>query len=1087
MLARCAHLCRLGLCPDPVGSETQPTSVAAGGCFRNDNRAVHRIVPWQSRFDERWIRGDRSVLIDYNWHHEERTFPVPADPSMVSVMYLHTVFVRSASLFLRPESRSHGSIITLLSVALLIFAVLFSSERARADVDFQRDIRPILSNHCFRCHGPDDQTREGGLRLDMASDATADRGGYRAIAAGDAAASAIIDRMESDNPYLQMPPPDSGPGLTPEQIRMVRQWIDDGAVYEPHWAFRPIQRPELPRVQPGADADEMPRGHHPIDAFVLDRLQQAGIEPSPQADRSTLIRRLFLDLTGLPPEPEQVRTFLNDREPEAYERIVSMALASPRYGERWGRHWLDQARYADTHGYTIDSERSIWPYRDWVIHALNRDMPFDQFTIEQLAGDLLPDATEDQRIATGFHRNTLVNQEGGTDAEQFRSEAVMDRVNTTGAVWLGLTFACAQCHTHKYDPITLDEYYQMFAFFNNTRDVNSAAPTIQVIDDRTRERLEELDRMIEDARQQLADYDRQQEASTTEQPETERPVEWQALEVEEFRSAAGASWQRLEDGSILVSGLDGDQDQYTVTLASPETGVTAIRLLAMTHPDLPRNGPGRAGNGNFVLNGIQLFGDDSDPVPWLHATADHSQRDYPIEAAIDGDPATGWAINVSSGNMNVDRTATLMLAEPLTVAPDRRLVLRMEFGPRPARYNLGRFRLEATSAPLTRLGLPDPQRARLANELKQWEDQRKQLAAGIPTTLVMQELDRPRPTHMFIRGDFLRPGDAVQPDVPAVLPPLPTGDSRPTRLDLARWLVAPDNPLTARVTINRIWMRYFGRGLVETEDDFGMQGSLPTHPDLLDWLAAEFIESGWSMKHMHRLIVTSATYRQSSHQRPDLDEIDPLNKLLARQTRLRVEAEIVRDLALAASGLLDHRIGGPSVYPPQPAGVYAFTQRSAAWPTSQGPDRYRRAMYTFFMRSAPYPLLSTFDTPDFSTTCTRRESSNTPLQSLAVANDQAMVELTQGLARRLLLSADSDQQRIELAYLICFSRLPTDFERQRVRQYLSQQQEQFSEHPEDAEKLSGSPLPDGLSVEQVAAWTAVARVLINLDEFITRE
>lgn len=975
----------------------------------------------------------------------------------------------------------------MLPVALLLSGVIFSTKTVRADVDFQRDIRPILSNYCFRCHGPDEETREADLRLDVVLDATADRGGYRAIAPGDAASSAIIERMEIDDPYLQMPPPDSGPPLTPEQIRMVRQWIDDGAEYEPPWAFRPIERPEVPQVERPSDSQDAPWGQHPIDAFVLDRLQQARIEPSPQADRHTLIRRVFLDLTGLPPKPEQVRAFLNERDPDAYERMVSMALSSPRYGERWGRHWLDQARYADTHGYTIDSERSIWPYRDWVIHALNRDLPFDQFTIEQLAGDLLPDATRDQQIATGFHRNTLVNQEGGTDAEQFRNEAVMDRVNTTGAVWLGLTFACAQCHTHKYDPITLHEYYQMFAFFNSTRDVNSVAPTIHVVDDPTRDRLEELDRMIAAARQQLADYDRQQEASTGEQSENERPVEWLALEGHDFHSTAGASWQRLEDGSILVGGRNGDQDRYTITLASPETSITAIRLHVMTHPDLPGKGPGRASNGNFVLNGIQLITGGSDPVRWLHATADHSQRDYPIEAAIDGDPATGWAINVSSGRMNVDRTATLMLADTLTVAPDQRLLVRMEFGPRPAGYNIGRFRLEATDAPLIRLGVPDAERARLSRELKQWEDQRKKLAASIPTTLVMRELEQPRSTHVLIRGDFLRPGDAVQPNVPAVLPPLPSSDFQPTRLDLAHWLVAPNNPLTARVTINRIWMRYFGRGLVETENDFGMQGTLPTHPELLDWLAAEFIESGWSMKHMHRLIVTSATYRQSSHQRPDLAEIDPLNKLLARQTRLRVEAEIVRDLALAASGLLDDRIGGPSVYPPQPAGVYAFTQRAAAWPTSQGADRYRRGLYTFFMRSAPYPMLSTFDTPDFSTTCTRRASSNTPLQSLAVANDQAMVELTQGLARRLLRSADTDEARIELAYLICFSRPPTDFEHQRVAQYLSQQREPFAEQPEDAQQVAGSPFPDDLSVDQVAAWTSVARVLVNLDEFITRE
>ncbi len=966
-------------------------------------------------------------------------------------------------------------------VCLQVCLGIAASWSSGAEVDFQRDIRPILSNHCFKCHGPDEGTREADLRLDTAEAATADRGGYQAIVPGDAEASAIIERMVTDDADLRMPPADSGLAVTAAQIALVRRWIDDGAEYQPHWSFRPIVRPDLPKTQ----ANDWVR--NPIDAFVLSRLQTAGIQPSPEADRSTLIRRVFLDLLGLPPEPEQVAAFLRDEEPDAFERLVETALASPRYGERWARHWLDQARYADTNGYTIDSERSIWPYRDWVINALNRDLPFDQFTIEQLAGDLLPDPTQDQLIATGFHRNTLVNQEGGVDAEQFRNETVMDRVNTTGAVWLGLTVGCAQCHTHKYDPITLREYYQLFAFFNSSRDVNSVTPTIQVADDEIRQRLDELDQRIAAAKRELNEYQQKQSASAAgEDRDDGKPVEWQTLAVDDFRSLAGATWQRLEDGSVLVGGENGDRDEYVVSLAAPGERITAIRLEVLTHPSLPKGGPGRAGNGNMVLNEIQLFRDGGTPARWLHAAADHSQKDYPIAAAIDGDPATGWAINVSSGVMNVNRTATLVLAEPLVVPEGGKLLVRFEFGAQPPKYNIGRFRLAATGDAYAKLDVPDAGRTRLEAAVKRLEDERKKGASGVPSTMVMQELDQPRPSFVLIRGDFLRRGEAVAPNVPAVFPPLQAANDPPNRLDLARWLVSAENPLTARVTVNRVWMRYFGRGLVETENDFGMQGTPPTHPELLDWLAAEFVASGWSLKHLHRLIVTSATYRQSSHVRPDLADIDPLNKLLARQSRIRVDAEIVRDLALAVSGLLDDRIGGRSVFPPQPDGVYAFTQRAAAWPTSQGPDRYRRGLYTFFMRSAPYPMLGTFDAPDFNTVCTRRATSNTPLQSLAVANDQAMVELAQALARRLLAAADNDTGRLDHAYRICFSRSPDDFERQRLMQYLDQQRDQFAAEPENAQRVAGASEPSP-SLHNLAAWTSVARVLINLDEFITRQ
>ncbi len=723
---------------------------------------------------------------------------------------------------------------TTLRAGCWAVAGLFSSLAIGADLEFNRDIRPILSNACFKCHGPDPERRQGDLRLDTAEDATANRGGSPAIKPGEPDGSEVVRRVTSTDADSLMPPADSGLALKPEQVETLREWIRQGARYQQHWALAPIQRPALPPVQ---QADWV---RNPIDQFVLARLEAANLAPSPQADPYTLIRRLYLDLLGLPPSLDQIDAFVNDPAADAFERLADRVLASPHYGERWGRHWLDQARYADTNGYTIDSDRSLWPYRDWVINALNRDLPFDRFTIEQLAGDLLPEATRDQRIATGFHRNTLVNQEGGTDAEQFRNEAVVDRVNTTGAVWLGLTIGCAQCHSHKYDPISQREYYQLFAFFNSGQDVNSITPTLSIASDEQTQQLAELDQQITAAKAELA---------------------------------------KCEEAD--------------------------------------------------------------------------------------------------------------------------------------------RAKLEAT--------------------LKARETERKKLASSIPTTMVMADLPNPRQTHVLIRGDFLRKGEPVQPDVPAVLPRLPEASGPHTRLDLARWLVDPHHPLTSRVTVNRVWMRYFGRGLVETENDFGMQGTLPTHPELLDWLAAEFKDGGWSFKRLHRLIVTSATYRQASHVRPDLEAADPLNKLLARQVRLRVDAETVRDLSLGVSGLLNPTIGGPSVYPPQPAGVYAFTQRQAAWPTSTGADRYRRSLYTFFMRSAPYPTLTTFDAPNFNQTCTRRARSNTPLQSLTMANDGAMFELAQAFGRRLLTPrGESDSAQLQRGFRLALSRPAEPAELERLAAYLDQ-------------------------------------------------
>jgi hypothetical protein len=729
---------------------------------------------------------------------------------------------------------------------------------AAAAIDFNRDIRPIISDNCIACHGPDKEKRKAGLRLDEEAGSRAElKSGYRAIVPGKAEESALIARITTTDEDDVMPPPKSNKKLTAAQIEKLKAWIAGGAKYAQHWSFVKPELPALPEVR----KREWVR--NPIDVFILARLEKEGIAPSAEADARTLLRRASLDVTGLPPTPKEVLDFLGDKNTPAWEEAVNDLLASPHYGERWGRHWLDMARYADSNGYSIDSARTIWKYRDWVIDAFNRDMPFDQFTIEQLAGDLLPQATADQKVATGFHRNTQINEEGGIDKEQFRIESVVDRVNTTGATWLGLTVGCAQCHDHKFDPITQQEYFEMFAFLNNQDEPNLTLGTEQ-----DNKRVEEHNAKIKE----LEDQIREQEK------------------------------------------------------------------------------------------------------------------------------------------------------------------------------DLARFTNEVKKAS-----------AQLAKM--------KRSSPKVTSTMVLAERKEPRESYIHIKGDFTRKGDVVGPGVLKAVLPLKASGGTTNRLDLARWVVDRENPLTARVLVNRIWLHYFGRGLVETENDFGSQGTLPTHPELLDWLAVELMENGWSQKHIHRLILNSATYRQSSNARPDLVNVDANNYLLARQNRIRLDSEVVRDVGLAASGLFTAKIGGPSVFPPQPDGVMNLGQSRREWKASEGPDRYRRGMYTFFWRATPHPSLTVFDAPDAFSACTRRARSNTPLQSLTLLNDRAQYEFAQALAERLLKEEKTDEARIRRGFQYCLSRLPTDAEEARIGKLLA--------------ATSGEP--------EKEAWTVVARVLLNLDETITRE
>jgi mono/diheme cytochrome c family protein len=742
----------------------------------------------------------------------------------------------------------------------VIAAWAFLAGRSAANepaVDYARDIQPLFTRSCVECHGPAKQ--RVGLRLDSPAGVREGGNSGPVIVPEKSVESRLIHALTGTNDLKLMPPKE--PRLSKAELARVAAWIDQGAKFPAdkvpvakttHWSFRPVRAPAPPAVR----QSEWPR--NPIDAFVLARLEKEKIVPSPAADKVTLLRRVSLDLTGLPPTSEEVDDFLKDSSADAYERVVERLLRSPRFGERWGRHWLDLARYADSNGYSIDSPRTIWPYRDWVINAINRDLPFDRFTIEQLAGDLLPGATTDQKVATGFHRNTQINEEGGIDPEQFRVESVVDRVNTTGAVWLGLTVGCCQCHNHKFDSLSQKEYYQFFAFFNN-------------------------------------------------------------------------------------------QDEPTLPLGPP---------------------PPKA-----------------DPPP---------------------------------------------------------------------------------------KGKKGPQ--------------------GL-TTMVLEERATPRETHVHIGGDFTRRGVKVTPGTPSVLPPPPAKRQAADRLDLAKWLVSADNPLTARVSVNRVWGVYFGTGIVETENDFGTQGTPPSHPELLDWLAAEFMRRDWSLKELHRLIVTSATYRQSSDARSDLETIDPRNRLLARQVRLRLEAESVRDVCLAAGGLLDHRVGGPSVFPPQPEGVFRFTQVNRTWAPSEGPDRYRRGMYTYFWRAAPHPALLSFDAPDAGTTCTRRNRSNTPLQALTLLNDAGFTEYAAGLAARILRDgAATESEQVDRAFRLALGRAPTDAEQDRLTAFLSKQRAHYAAHSEEVPPLLDGAGPagkalakqDGPAVDK-AALVLLARVVLNLDECITRE
>jgi len=1117
--------------------------------------------------------------------------------------------------------------------------------------NFPFEIRPILAKNCFACHGPDEGHRQADLRLDERQAAV----DFGAIVPGAPDDSELFRRITSVDPEEQMPPAETGKKLSAQEVEKIKQWIAGGAEYSRHWSYEAPKRPPVP------DVSQKEWCRNDIDRFVLSRLEQAGLAPEPEADRYHLIRRVSLDLIGLPPTPEEADAFAADDRPQAYEHLVDRLLASPGYGEHWARKWLDLARYADTTGYEKDSTRKIWSFRDWVINALNADMPFDQFTIEQLAGDLQPNATNEQIIATAFHRNSMQNDEGGVDAEEYRVAAVIDRVNTTMQVWMGTTMGCCQCHTHKYDPFSHREYYELYAFFNQTADANryDQEPLLLTPSAEQQQLKAQLDR-------QLADVNRQYEAKINElasaQSEWEKqvatPVEWKPLRPTQAASQGGATLTAADDGSILVSGNKPETDVYTIQASIELSRVTAIRLEALPDRSLPRGGAGRADDGGFVVSKVSIYQEPITPAEnvkyvrvelprhdyltlsevqvfrgdenvALAGTATQSSTAYEGHAklAIDGSThphfATGRSISHTAFNDNpwwevdlgeptrVDRVAlwnedahpdrlanskvTLLDSkrspiwqQNLIYSPNLTATLTVDGAATP-QFESAAADSERKDFPASHaienndpkkhgwspnpdvkdvqglvLGLAQPIVAKDANQLRIVVDQqakiddRKGLALGhfrvlvtdhpnaVATSIVppairgiartpaekrtpeqveqltkhfrrvqpelkqliaqredierrlteeykpdktpiMKELtgDERRKTHMFVRGSFLNPGEEVSADTPEVFPEF-RKDLPRNRLGLAKWLVDGDNPLTARVVANRQWEQLFGAGIVFTSEDFGSQGMLPTHPELLDWLAVELMDNGWSLKKLTKAIVMSATYRQSSRTTPKKLARDPENRLISRGPRERLSAEQIRDQALAVSELLSRKIGGPSVMPPQPEGVWQVVYSDDRWVTSRGEDRYRRGLYTFWRRSSPYPSAMALDATSRETCTIRRIATNTPIAAFALLNDPVYVEAAQALAQRIVEQPGSDATaRATYAFRRVLTRQPSAVEVQRLIDLFNSERQHYESDHESAVKMATSELVNANTshnMAELAAWTVVSNVLLNLDE-----
>ncbi len=983
---------------------------------------------------------------------------------------------------------------------------------AARPINFDRDVRPILSENCFACHGPDANKRKAKLRLDTKAGAFADLGGHAAIVVGKPDESSLIERITSDDPVEKMPPAKSEKSLTKDQVDLLRRWVASGAEYKGHWAFeRPIKS-ELPTTP----------GPTEIDRFVRAKLAEKGLSPSPRADRVTLIRRLGFDLIGLPPTPGEVDAFVIDASPQAYEKVVDRLLASPHYGERMAMAWLDWVRYADTAGYHSDNQREVSLYRDYVINAFNQNKPFDRFTTEQIAGDLLPNPTREQKIASGYNRILMTTEEGGAQAKEYIAKYAADRVRNASNVWLGATLGCAECHDHKFDPYTAKDFYRFAAFFADIQEVPvGSQPPTRIPTPEQQSKLDEFDAKIASLKLTL---DTQTPALTVLQAEWERSAEkkrdrWATLMPISAKSQAGTPLKVGPDGTIVAEGKAAEIDTYVLTFDVQSKAITALRLEVFPDASLPGRGPGRAANGNFVLNEFAAEA-ASKPVALENATATFSQPGWDIKGAIDRDGASGWAVMEQAGRPNhavFETKVNLGDGKPVTLT----IKLAMRYG---TEHLIGKFRVAATDAPRPVKaggvdGLPTAVREALAIEpgkrtkpqaealtahyrtiaplldptrkaLAAIKTERDATVAASPTTLVTTS-GAPRTMRILPRGNWLdETGPEVTPAVPAFLSPEIKG-RRATRLDLANWIVGAENPLVARVFVNRLWKVGFGQGLVSSLEDFGAQGHSPTHPELLDWLAVTFREEGWDVKRLIKRIVMSDTYQQTSHASDPLREADPNNQWLARQSRFRLEAESVRDDMLVISGLLAPKIGGPSVKPYQPAGYWEhlnFPKRT--YQNDHGEGLYRRGMYTFWQRTFLHPSLLAFDAPSREECTAQRSRSNTPLQALVLLNDPIYVEGARALAERMLTDGGKETgARLDVGFRSAVSRRPRPDELAIFGDLIDKHDRYFHAHPKEADQflhVGERPIPKGVDAAELAAWTSAARVILNLHETITR-
>ena len=1057
-------------------------------------------------------------------------------------------------------SRSALSLAIILAFVSTSTTAGSTARRPDETVEFSRDIRPILSDKCFACHGPDENKRMSPLRLDTRDGALADLGGRYAIVPGDPEGSGLISRVNSADSLTRMPPSYSGKTLSDHEKELLRNWIDQGAEWQGHWSFRRPERPKPPAVN---DPEWV---RNPIDRFVLARMHAAGLKPSPEADPATLLRRVSLDLTGFPPEPEEMDRFLQEPTDDAYERAVDRLLHSPRYGERMAIRWLDAARYADTNGYQTDAERTMWPWRDWVIDAFNRNLPFNDFTVEQIAGDMLPDATLDQRIASAFNRNHRGNGEGGIIPEEYRVEYVVDRVETTSTVWLGLTMGCARCHDHKYDPLSQREFYEMFAYFNNVPEKGRAfkygnsPPYIPAPTDAQQRRLKELDVELAEARRKFEEHgpelDRLQasweEALTSsslvnwslsddlevaysldghlaaETPGVKPPVARLLDGVPHFVPGPVGTAASFDDKRYVDAGTVaafGTTDRFTLAAwVRPESTEGAI--LSKTQSEFEGEGQGSRGYGLFLRGGkIQLnlvvrWLDDAlrvetvealEPGEWRHvaATYDASFQAKGVRIYIDGKPAqVRVLLDFMNQNFYVKDPLRIGAAGPKerfqgqiddiriyrgVLTPERITVLATDR----SLDQIARIpRAERTQgqSEKMRLGFLDqyaPVEIRDSwRRVLDLSAERKRLIHSFPTVMVMQERANPRETFILDRGAYDSPSDKVEPSVPALFSGFRNGAPR-SRLEFARWLVDPSNPLTARVTVNRFWQMYFGQGLVRTAENFGSQGEWPTHPLLLDWLATEFMDSGWDMKALQRAIVLSATYRQSSESTPELRSRDPQNRLLARGPRFRLPAEVIRDQALFLAGLMVERQGGPSVKPYQPDGLWEELTSGQSYNQSEGEDLYRRSLYTYWKRTIAPPFMLTFDASGREACAVLEIRTNTPLQALNLMNDVTYVEAARFLAQRMMLEGGaSPGDRIEFAYRLSTGRQPDD---RRAAILLESYQHHLANYEADRKAAlqlvsqGERPRNPELDLAELASYTTVASLILNLDETISKE